>query len=418
MRFQSPRGTEDVLPTEAFRWQHLEKAFQSLAESYGYLEIRTPTFEDTELFTRSAGETSDIATKEMYEFKDKAGRSLSLKPEGTAGVMRSLIEHGLCPPGTVGRYYYITPIFRYERPQKGRLREAHQLGLELVGSANPIADSEVIEITVEFYKAVGLTDVEVSLNSIGRSGCREEFRRAVMEQVSPFLETQSEEFRSRVQKNPLRLLDSKDPEVKAALSGLPPITEFLEPDSANNLAVLRQILDERRIPYRLNPTIVRGLDYYTDTVFEITSSRLGSQDSLCGGGRYDGLMEQLGGKPTPCVGVGIGIERALIVLQDIDAAFVSKRPDVFLAVPVASARQEAQRVASKLRSRGLSVIVDPDPERSLKSQLRQADRARARFAVIVGDDEVSRGVMLVRTLDDGSQSEVELGAVEPFLKAE
>lgn len=397
-----------MAPSDSYKWQRLEASFRDLAARYGYSEIRTPTFEETSLFARSAGETSDVVTKEMYTFEDKGGRSMTLKPEGTAGVLRAVIEHNLCPTGSFARLYYITPVFRYERPQKGRLRESHQVGLELIGSGTPAADAEVISITVGFYRAIGLDEIQVSLNSIGRHECRQRFREAVMSHMEAFLKDQSEEFRARAEKNPLRILDSKDPAVRSALEGMAPITSFLEPDGRERFEKLQEILTNESIPFRLAPEIVRGLDYYTDTVFEIVSPKLGSQNSLCGGGRYDDLIKELGGPDLPSVGVGIGIERALIVLEEARIRTEAPRPDVFVVSATPEASPACRRLASDLRGHGLSVVTDPD-ERSLRGQLRQADRVFARRALIIGTDELDEGTVQVRDLDSAQQEQVPLG---------
>ena len=415
MRFQSPRGTEDVIPTESFKWQRLESTFRDLVTRHGYGEIRTPTFEETALFTRSAGETSDIVTKEMYTFPDKGGRSMTLKPEGTAGVMRAAIEHNLCPTGTFARLFYITPVFRYERPQKGRFRESHQVGLELLGSASPVADAEVISITFQFYRAIGLNEVEVSLNSIGRGACRQAFREAILKHMGRFLSDQPQEFRDRAEKNPLRILDSKDPAVQNALQGIAPITTFLEPDSRERFDRLQDLLTKEAVPFRLAPEIVRGLDYYTDTVFEIVSSRLGSQNALCGGGRYDDLMKELGGSSTPSVGVGMGIERALLVLEEARIKSEAPRPDLFIVSATPEASEPCRRIASELRGLGYSVVTDPD-ERSLRGQLRQADRVFARRALILGSDELAKGTVQIRDLDSAQQEEIPVDTVAAWLK--
>jgi histidyl-tRNA synthetase len=414
MRFQSPRGTEDLVPTESHRWQRLESAFREVAGLYGYLEIRTPTFEEIELFTRSVGETSDIVTKEMYDFKDKGGRTMALKPEGTAGVLRATIQHNLCPPGTVGRLFYLIPIFRYERPQKGRYRESHQVGLELIGSASAAADAEIIEVIVAFYRALGLQGIEVSLNSLGREGCRTAFRHAVLGHMRTFLMDQSDEFRARAEKNPLRLLDSKDEAVRGAIQGLPPITDFLEPEGRQRFELLQELLTRRCVAYRLDPSVVRGLDYYTDTVFEVFSSKLGAQSSLCGGGRYDGMMKELGGSDTPCVGVAGGVERALIVLDESGIEWSAPRPKVFVIAACEGAASVCADVAAELRSEGVSVLTDPE-QRSLKSQLRQADRARAKWALIVGEDEMQHGTAQLRDLDSSTQEELDWQRVKSLL---
>lgn len=405
MPFQSPRGAEDVLPSDIHRWLHVEGVFRELTARYGYSEIRTPTFEETEVFTRSAGDTSDIVTKQMYEFTDRGGRSMTLKPEGTAGIVRAIVQHNLCPAGTVARLSYIIPIFRYERPQKGRLREAHQVGLELVGSASPAADAEVIEITVRFYQLLGISNVRVMLNSIGRAECRARYRDVILSHVAAYLADLDAESREKVQKNPLRVLDSKDPSAKVALEGLPPITDYLEDESRANFEKLQELLTEANVPYVVSPDIVRGLDYYTDTVFEVQSTNLGSQSALCGGGRYDDLIKQLGGAATPSVGVAMGIERALIVLEAEKIEPEKIRPRVFVVSADASAEPTARSVVRRLREGGVATVNDVDA-RSMKSQLRQADKSGARFAVIVGSDELAKNILLVRDLAQGTQREI------------
>lgn len=405
MRIQAPRGTQDVLPGDSHKWLHLESTFREVVRRYGYQELRTPTFEETELFTRTAGETSDIVTKQMYSFVDKGDRNITLKPEGTAPAVRAVIEHNLCPPGTVQRLSYITPIFRYERPQKGRLREAHQVGLELVGSNSPNADAEVIEITMRFYEALGLSDAEVSLNSIGRAECRAKFEVAILDAMADYVASLDEEGQAKARKNPLRLLDTKDPNAQTAKAKVPPILDFLEPESAERFEIIQRLLKDAGVRFTVDPTIVRGLDYYTETVFEVVSTKLGAQSSLCGGGRYDKLIHELGGSETPSVGVAMGIERALLVLEATGLEPEEPRPDAFViaASPIAAPRAaEAARLA---RAAGLSVITDPD-DRSLRSQLRQADKVRARWAVLVGEDELQKGTFTRRRLDGGDQQEL------------
>jgi histidyl-tRNA synthetase len=305
------------------------------------------------------------------------------------------------------RLYYITPFFRYERPQKGRLREPHQAGFELVGVASPYADAEVIEATANFYKKLGFGSVTVSLNSIGRAECRNRYRAVVLEKAAAFLVDQSPEFRQRVEKNPLRLLDSKDEAAKQVIRDLPPITDFLEDAGRAHFEELQRILTDHGIPYRLDPSIVRGLDYYTDTVFELVSASLGAQDSLCGGGRYDNLCQELGGKPMPSVGVGIGIERALIAMAALGLNPDEPRPQFFAIVASPEARSALEKIAGKLREKGRAVLFDLE-DRSMKSQIKLADKARARFALILGADEIAKGVLLLRDLDASTQSELNL----------
>jgi histidyl-tRNA synthetase len=416
MRIQSPRGTQDVLPAESFKWLHLEKTFRELVSLYGYQEIRTPTFEDTELFTRTAGETSDIVTKQMYTFEDKGQRSITLKPEGTAPAMRALIQHSLCPPGTVSRLSYITPVFRYERPQKGRFREPHQFGLELVGSSAAAADAEIIEVTVRFFERAGVPDLFVLLNSIGRTECRERFSGAILESAASFLKDQPEEFQAKGEKNPLRLLDSKDPEVQELLKSLPQISQFWEEDTRKRFDDVQQLLTSAGVPFRIAPEIVRGLDYYTETVFEVHSSYLGSQSALCGGGRYDNLIRELGGPDLPSVGVGIGVERTLMVVEEVGKLPPAPGAQVFVVSAGEPVFDAAHQLARDLRNAGISTLSDLEP-RGMKAQLRQADRAGVRYAAILGEEEMAKGVVQMRDLLHGEQVEVPRIGVTDWIKA-
>lgn len=405
MRIQAPRGTEDVIPDLAPRWRHVEETFRSLASRYGYGEIRTPTFEDTSLFVRGVGDTTDIVTKELYSFLDKGDRNISLKPEGTAGAVRAVLEHNLCPAGTVLRLSYVTPIFRYERPQKGRMREAHQVGLEVLGSASPVADAEVMEVTSRFYAALGLTETVVVLNSLGRDACRAAFRAKVLDHMAAYLADQTEELKAKAQRNPLRLLDSKDPVAKEAILGLPPITDYLEDDSRAHFERVQSLLTDAGIAFRLDPGVVRGLDYYTGTVFEVHSTALGAKSELCGGGRYDNLVKELGGSETPAVGVGMGIERALIVLEAAGLLPEAPRPEAFVIAAGAEAENGALGLARDLRAVGLTALIDPSG-RSLKSQLGQADKAKAKLALLLGPDEIEKGIVQVRVLDKSERLDV------------
>jgi len=408
MPFQAQRGTQDVLPTESHRWQWLERKFLALASLYGYREIRTPVFEDEGLFTRTSGETSDIVTKQMYNFVDKGGRPLALKPEGTAPIVRSVIEHNLCPSGTVSRLSYVTPIYRYERPQKGRLREAHQVGLELIGSPSMAADAEIIEITVRFYEKLGISELNVMLNCLGRDECRERFREAILKHAAKYLEGQVPEVREKAERNPLRLLDSKDPEIQELMATGPVVLDYLEDECKGRFEELQKLLKGADIQFCVDPAIVRGLDYYTETVFEVQSSKLGSQSSLCGGGRYDGLVKELGGPPTPSVGVAMGIERALIVLEAENALPPLPPFQAFVAYTGAETREEAQKLVSELRKAGVSALIDVDGK-SLKSQLRQADRSGVSHVLVVGEEELARGAVVFRDLATSEQRDVPKG---------
>lgn len=415
MRFQAPRGTRDVLPQEAHRWVHLEKTFRDICHLYGYSEIRTPTFEDTELFVRGVGEGTDIVSKEMYTFKDRAGRSLTLKPEGTAPVIRAYLEHSLGTPNQITRLFYITPIFRYERPQKGRLRESHQTGVELIGSGTPDADAEVIELTVRFYQTLGIRNISIKLNSLGEEECRKSYREALLEYARPHLRDFPEEFRARCEKNPLRLLDSKDPEVQKIVADAPPITRYYEKETIEHFESLQKLLNSLGITYEIDPKLVRGLDYYTKTVFEVQSEFLGAQNALCGGGRYDNLIEEYGGQPTPAVGVAMGIERALMVMETLEIEKkVERLLDVF-AVCLTENRIEFAKFVKFLRDSGISVVTDLE-FRSAKSQFRQADKSGANYAVILGDEELEKGVVKVKDMRSGEEVTLPSGEVLRVLR--
>ncbi|MCW5942628.1 MAG: histidine--tRNA ligase [Fimbriimonadaceae bacterium] len=416
MRFQKPRGTHDVLPGESYAWRWLESTFFELAGRFGYREIRTPMFEDAELFVRTSGETSDVVSKEMYRFTDKGGRDVALKPEGTAPALRAYLEHSLGAQGGVTRLCYNTPFFRYDRPQKGRFRQAHQVGLELVGSSSPLADAEVIEVTTRFFAALGLDDTLVKLNSLGRDACRDAYRAAILEYAEPFLRDAPEDYRDKVRKNPLRLLDSKDPTTQEALVGCPSVLQFLEDESRARFDRLQGLLQEAGIAFRVSPEIVRGLDYYTETVFEVHSERLGAQTALCGGGRYDDLVEELGGSPTPSVGVGIGIERALMVVEELGSLPVEEGPLAFAVAAGPETATFVRALARTLRDEGIACMVDVG-EKSLKSQMKQVDRANARYALIVGESEVAGDRVTVRDLVSGTQSDVSRDELPFWLKA-
>jgi histidyl-tRNA synthetase len=414
MRFQAPRGTHDVLPFQAPSWVQLESVFREVSRLYGYGEIRTPTFEDTELFTRTSGETSEVVTKQMYTFIDKGDRSLTLKPEGTAPAIRAYLEHQLGATGTVTRLSYVTPFFRYERPQKGRYRQAHQAGLELIGSSSPLADAEIIEITLDFYRRIGLSDLKVLLNCIGRGATRAAYGEALLRFVAPWLAAQALEVQERARKNPLRLLDSKDPDMILMLQEAPPITEFLEDASRRHMEAVVSALQEIGADYEVVPSIVRGLDYYTDTVFEIHSTHLGGQAALCGGGRYDDLVGDVGGPATPAVGVGMGLERALIVLEEVGWQAPVVAPTAYIVAASEGARALVRSLARSLRSQGVAVLFDIDA-RSMKGQMKAADRAGAKFAVMIGEDEMASQAATLKNLATGEQEPCPFGRLKDRL---
>lgn len=402
MSYQLPRGTHDVLPSEVTTWQWLERTFADLAHKYGFEEIRTPMFEDTALFERSSGETSDVVTKEMYTFQDRGDRSLTLKPEGTAPVLRAYLQHKLGFPNQVTKLWYLTPFFRYERPQKGRYRQAHQLGLELIGAKGMTADAEVIEITTRFYQEIGIKDVVVLVNSIGGPATRLAYRDAILETMAGYISSIEPENRERIMKNPLRLVDSKDPAVIDLLQTAPKISDFLDAESRARFNELQELLNRAGIKFRHAPEIVRGLDYYSDTVFEVHSEFLGAQGALCGGGRYNGLMKELGGPETPSVGVGIGMERAQIVLESMGLMRPAPQPDAYVAAATPDAWTSAEDLVRELRRAGLAAQSSLDRV-ALKNQFKEADRIGARFAIVIGTDELAAGQVSLRDLASGEQ---------------
>jgi histidyl-tRNA synthetase len=415
MEYSAPRGTKDTLPDEAAKWRFVEDTFRRLCATYGYGELRTPVFEQTELFVRSVGEGTDIVSKEMYTFTDKGGRSMTLKPEGTAPAVRAYLENHLGGPGVVTKLYYVTPIFRYERPQAGRFRQSHQVGLEVFGAASPVADAEVIELTMAFYREIGLTGLELRLNSLGDADCRAAYRDRLLEHAQAYLDTLDAETAERMRGNPLRLLDSKDPECIAAMADAPAIMDYLEEESREHFEELQSLVRALGIPFELDPRMVRGLDYYNRTVFEVISPSLGAQNSVCGGGRYDGLVATCGGPGTPATGVAIGIERALMLLGESSAG-AGQPPTAFVVTFGEALRHEAFKLATRLRGQGIATGFDLEA-RSGKSQLRQADRSGARYALILGEDEWARGTAQLKDLRAGTQEEIPLESLPGQLSA-
>lgn len=404
----APRGTQDILPPESGRWAQLEERIHRLARAYGYGEIRTPVFEATELFVRGVGETTDIVEKEMYTFLDKGGRSMTLRPEWTAPVMRAALEHNLFAQGPQ-RLYYIGPIFRYERPQAGRLRQAHQFGVECTGYAGPEADVEVISLAWETFRAHGIEDVRLELNSIGDAECRPRYREALLAHFRPHLASLSPDSQRRLERNPLRLLDSKAAEDALLLQSAPRFEDVLCEPCRAHFDRVKRYLDAMHVPYSVNPRIVRGLDYYTRTVFEFVSGALGAQSTVCAGGRYDGLVRSLGGPEIASVGFAMGIERFLL-LQDAGAPRVApERRGVQVIALGAQARERLVPLAAELR-RELRVPVFMDyGDRKLTAQFKIADRNNARLALIAGGDELAVGEIVVRDLQTRSDRRVPLG---------
>ncbi|MGA8532490.1 MAG: histidine--tRNA ligase [Candidatus Tumulicola sp.] len=408
-RYTAPRGTRDFIPPESSRWNALEFRIRTLAERFGYGEIRTPLFESTELFVRGVGGTSDIVEKEMYRFKDRGDRDMALRPEWTAPVVRAAVEHHLFEQGPL-RLYYIGPIFRYERPQKGRYRQSHQFGVECFGFAGAEADAEVIALAWELTRDYGIEDAVLNLNSLGDEACRPRYREALLEHFRPNLQMLSEDSRRRLERNPLRLLDSKDPADRSYVESAPTFESILCDPCREHFEALKAYLDLIRIPFVVNPRIVRGLDYYNRTVFEVTSNSLGAQSAVCGGGRYDGLVRSLGGPDVPAVGFALGLERFMMMLEAGAPGGEPPRRGIQAIALGAQARAALVPIVSDLR-RTLDAPTFADyEERKLLAHLKIADRNRARYALILGSEELAAGELLLRDLEHRSDRRLPLGS--------
>ena len=395
------RGMNDILPDETPHWQHLEQTVSRVLSSYGYGEIRLPLVESTRLFKRSIGEVTDIVEKEMYSFDDRNGDSLTLRPEGTAGCVRAAIQQGLL--GVPQRLWYAGPMFRYERPQKGRQRQFHQIGVEAFGVPTPDMDAEIILLSARIWRQLGLVDsVALQLNSIGSSSARQAYRSALVEYLQQREDALDEDSQRRLHSNPLRILDSKNPQTQALLDGAPALADFLDEESRDDFARLRELLDAAGQRYVVNARLVRGLDYYNKTVFEWVTDRLGAQGTVCAGGRYDGLVEQLGGKPTPAVGFAMGMERlVLLLLESAQAVPAGRGVDAYVVAVGEAAQREALAAVEAVRDKlGELVILQHTGAGSFKSQLKKADKSGARVALIWGEDEVANGKVTIKQLRD------------------
>ena len=401
-KITAPRGTQDIIPPGSRQWRELEAAIGDLADRFAYSEIRTPTFEATELFVRGVGETTDIVEKEMYTFEDRKGRSLTLRPEWTAGVVRAVLEHNLLAQGPL-KLYYTGSIFRYERPQKGRYRQAHQFGVECLGYADAAADAEVIQLPIDLLSRFGIGGLRVELNSIGDAACRPAYRQALLDHFRPVADQLSADSQRRLERNPLRILDSKDLRDKPSIDQAPSYLDHLCPECEAHFATLRGHLDALGIRYTVNPRLVRGLDYYTRTVFEVHSDALGAQSTILGGGRYDGLVEQLGGPSTPAVGFAMGLERFLMVREQLGTLTEPARRGIQLIALGDAARTRLVPVLAGIR-RVYDEPADMDlTDRKLGAQLKLADRNGARIAAICGDEELARNVLTLRDLETKEQ---------------
>lgn len=409
-----PKGTKDVLPADSYKWQYVEGVARETARLFNLKEIRTPVFEHTELFLRGVGDTTDIVTKEMYTFRDKGDRSITLKPEGTAGVARSFIENGLAGGVLPAKMYYIIPAFRYERPQAGRLREFHQFGVEIFGAEGADTDAEVIALADSLLKNLGLR-VKLHINSIGCPACRAAYNKALREYFSPHLEALCYDCKTRFEKNPLRLLDCKEEGCRKINAAAPTILEYLCPECAAHFEALKTYLSLAGIAYEIDPRIVRGLDYYTRTVFEFVSDDIGAQGTVCGGGRYDGLIAELGGAPAPAVGFAAGIERLLLVMEATGVEIPRPEgPTAYLAGLDDACREKAFGLCVKLRAAGIAAETD-HMKRSVKAQFKYADKLGAKYVAVIGGNELESGAMNVKRMATSESETVTFeNAVEYF----
>lgn len=403
-----PKGTKDMLPGEAYKWHYVENIARRTAALYGFREIRTPIFEHTELFLRGVGETTDIVNKEMYTFEDKGGRSITLRPEGTAGVARSFIENGLSQDIIPLKVYYLAPVFRYEKPQNGRLREHHQFGVEMFGSELPSADVEVISLANAFLRKAGLSCLELNINSIGCRECRAKYNAALKEYIGANLDKMCAQCQARFDKNPLRILDCKEEGCRRITADAPLITDYLCDGCKAHFNAVQVGLDKLNIKFTVNQHIVRGLDYYTRTVFEFVSSDIGAQGTVCGGGRYNHLVEEVGGKPTPAIGFGLGLERLLLVLENTNNLnAVPETSDLYVASAGDGVSDFVTALAHKLRDAGVKTETDL-MGRSVKAQMKYANKTGVRYAVVIGETEMESGETELKDMLGGENKTVKL----------
>ena len=414
MKLQKPKGTQDILPQESAKWQYVEDFARKTFKKYNYGEIRTPIFEHYEVISRSVGDTTDIVTKEMYDFYDKGDRHITLRPEGTAPVVRSYVENKLFAPEVQKpvKVYYMGSMFRYERPQAGRLREFHQIGAECFGSSNPATDVEMIAMAAQFFKDIGITNVSLELNSLGNPESRAAYRQALIDYLTPLKASLSADSQRRLEENPLRVLDSKELEDKAAVEGAPSILDYLDEESSTYFAAVRSMLETLQIPYVINTNMVRGLDYYNHTIFEFTTEVAGSQLTICAGGRYDGLVAYFGGPETPGVGFGMGLERLLLVLdkQGVELP-IETALDVYVAVLGTGANGRALELVQALRAQGFAAERDY-LDRKLKAQFKSADIFKAKTLITLGESEVESGQVTVKNNYNREEITVSLDQIQ------
>ena len=412
---QAPKGTKDVTPAESYKWHYIEDNMRRLCALYGAQELRTPVFEHTELFLRGVGDTTDIVQKEMYTFEDKGGRSITLKPEGTAGMVRAFLENRLFNEPMPQKLYYLnSPTFRYEKPQAGRLREHHQFGIEVVGAYGAETDAEVILLALTLFDKLGVKDLSLHINGIGCPECRKDYNNALKEYLAGYIGDMCETCRSRFDKNPMRIIDCKEPGCREIVKNAPRTIDYLCDDCRKHFEHVKACLDAAGAEYEIDPDIVRGLDYYTGTVFEIISNRIGAQGTVCGGGRYNGLIEELGGQKIPAVGFGMGMERLLAVMEANGVEF--PKPEdvtVYFAAQGDAPRLKAFALAQELRKTGVSAEFD-HMDRSFKAQFKYANKLGARYTVAIGEEELALGKVRVKCMADGEETEVSLDSLAEY----
>lgn len=402
------KGTKDVLPKEAYKNQYIEATAIDIASKFGYKEIRTPVFEHTELFQRGVGDTTDVVQKEMYTFEDKGGRSITLRPEGTAGAVRSFLENGLCNEALPQKVCYLISCYRYEKPQAGRLREFHQFGVECFGTESPLADAEIISLAKTFFDTLGIKDLSLEINSIGCPKCRAEYHKALKEYFSSRKDELCDTCKGRLDRNPMRILDCKSPICHEIAEGAPVVIDYLCDECKEHFEKVQKYLDAQNIEYTINPQIVRGLDYYTKTVFEFVSNSIGAQGTVCGGGRYDGLVEELGGQHTPSLGFALGLERLMLLMEAQGCEFPDEeKPDLFIVALGDKATLKAVEIAKDMREEGFSALLDLN-QRSVRAQMKYADKLGAKFNVVIGDNEVDSKIAKLKNMQTGEETEINL----------
>ena len=417
MLSKAPRGTKDVTPKDVYKWHYVEKKFREICALYGYEEIRTPIFEHTEVFARSVGDTTDVVQKEMYTFTDRGDRQLSLKPEGTAGVIRSFIENKMYADTQPTKLYYITPCFRYERPQAGRQRQFHQFGVEVLGSDGPSVDAEVISLAVQFFNELGLKNLSVNINSVGCPKCREAYNKKLKEYLDKKTDVLCETCLERKDKNPMRVIDCKNPQCKENLKDIPFMIDNLCDDCKEHFETLKKYLTEMGIDFVVDKTIVRGLDYYRKTAFEIISNDIGAQSTVCGGGRYDGLVELLGGpKDISGIGFGLGVERLLLTLENNNIEIDNpKSTDIYIATIGDAAKTRSFKIIRDLRANHISADND-HLNKSIKAQFKYSDKINAKYTVVIGDDELANDTATLKNMQTSEQTTIKLSEIVDELK--